>query len=281
MELLPNDIFGKMGKLLEDYSNAYADPIRIAGKQLADFRAEIEGITKPLADFAKKARFAAEKEELNRVLEPHGWFVPTLLSQDQVADLQRIAVVDKDADAAIVKLIEYSDEGLDKRIVDAAYACKAFKNRRALIGEALEAHIEGRYALSIPVFLAQAEGAYLQTLEKHGISGDMLFRKSNWDSNDIEALIEELPVSEIVVASTLRGFSTAMYTQFAAKVYSSQDLKSLKNQYSKGFLSRHAVFHGWDESYNSKENSIKALFLLDSIREIIEMLNAYMRSTSA
>lgn len=281
MELLPNDMLGKMGKFLEDYIKAYADPIRIAGKQLADFRAAIEGITKPLVDFAKKARFAADKEELNRVLEPHGWFVPPLLSQDQVADLQRIAVVDKDADAAIVKLIKYSDDGLDSRIVDVACAHKAFKKRRVLIDEALEAHIKGRYALSIPVFLAQAEGAYLQTLEEHGISRDMLFRKSNWDPNDVEALIEELPVSEIVMVSTLRGFSTAMYTQFAARVYSSQDLKSLKNQYSKGFLSRHAVFHGWDESYNTKENSIKALFLLDSIRGIIEILSAYISSTSA
>jgi len=223
-------------------------------------------------NLAREAQLAEMRGQLNDVLAQHAWFVPPLLSPEEVKQLHQIAVVNGDVCAGIEKLVAYCDEGVVEEIVETACRHKAFASRIPILRQALEAHKDGKFALSIPVFLAQAEGAYLEMLEAHGVSDrwTYLFNKEEW--NSIDKLIGELPCTEIVLAETLRAFSTVMCEQFVARVRSFQDLEQLKAKYPEGFLSRHAVLHGRDVGYATKENSIRAAFILDTVREIISLM---------
>jgi len=225
-------------------------------------------------NLAREAQLAEMRGQLNDVLAQHAWFVPPLLSPEQVKQLHQIVVVNGDVCAGIEKLVAYCDEDEEvvEKIVDTASRQKAFASRISILRQALEAHKDGKFALSIPAFLAQAEGAYLEMLEAYGVSDrrTYLFDKEEW--NSVEELIGELPCTEIVLAETLRAFSTVMCEQFVARVRSFQDLEQLKAKYPKGFLSRHAVLHGRDVGYATKENSIRASFILDTVREIISLM---------
>lgn len=281
MNKKPPDQWEQIRKISEAYCKAFFEAMQPAQerffKRIAAFHeaAQEEALNLATAalNLAKKEQLVKKMEQVNDTLAQHAWFVPPLLSEGQITQLHRLAVVNGDANAAIAELIDYCDAGLPEKIVDAACSQKAFGNRTLLLRQALEAHTEGRFALSIPVFLAQAEGAYLQTLEAHGIFDDAyLFKKGEWAKAPVERFIEGLPLTEVLFASTFRAFSVTMCEQFTATVKSTKDLKRLKAKYPRGFLSRHAVLHGRDEGYATKENSLRALFILDTVRELVSRL---------
>ncbi len=220
-----------------------------------------------IMQLAGKALLAKQIEELNYALADRAWFVPVLLSEDRVRVLHRAAVTDGNVDGAITQLLAYCDEDLAQQIIDATCSQRGFEKRENLLREAYAAHTQGYYALSIPVILAQAEGAYLDMLETHGIvNAAYLFTKDEWDIASVEEFIGMLPLNELMFASALRGFSTSMCKQVTERVRSSSDLDQLRIQYPNGFLSRHGVLHGRDTDYGTRDNSLRSLFVLDTVR---------------
>ncbi len=281
MSTTSSDEWEQIRKISEAYCEAFFEAMEPArhefSKRIAAFQKTMQKETlsfgKAILSMAKKEQLARKMEEINKTLRQEGWFVPPILSEGQITQLHRLAVVNGDVDAAMSELIGYCEDGLPEKIVDAACSHKAFEHRTAFLRQALQAHVEGKFTLSIPVFLAQAEGTYLQTLEAHGIFNEAyLFKGKEWAEAPIEDCIDELPITEIVFASILRAFSVAMHEQFTARVRSMEDLEQLRVKYPKGFLSRHAVLHGRDDRYNTKENSIRALFILDTVRELVNRL---------
>ena len=277
MSQIPSGQWEQIRKLSEAYSEAFFKAMEPAlqglSKRSAELQEAAQSVGEAILGITKKAQLARRIEEVNDALRDEGWFVPPLLSEEQITRLHQLTVVNRDSDAAITKLIGYCDDDLAEKIIDAACSHKAFENRAVFLRQALQAHMEGKFALSIPVFLTQAEGVYRQTLEVSKISNNApLYNAKEWKEALDNDFAGELPITEIVLAATLRGFSASMSEQFTAHVTSMTDLECLRARYPKGFLSRHSVLHGRDNQYATKENSIRALFILDTVRELVSTL---------
>lgn len=123
--------------------------------------------------------------------------------------------------------------------------CTAFPKRAGTISEAFNAHISGQYALSIPVFLIQAEGICVDTLGVKLFSAPQGIPQTRsatdqWADNPLsEALL--LPIREIsgVTASDKKR----------------PDFPHSPN--------RHEILHGLDTDYATLTNSLKVISLLD------------------
>lgn len=119
--------------------------------------------------------------------------------------------------------------------------CSDFPLRARVLQQAFLAHNEGRYALSIPVFLAQADGI---CQDLHGVQ---LYARRNGEM----ALGGKLePIG--------RGFGQAlmlapMLTPLPIVAHS-KDRKSGSDD-----LNRHAILHGESTGYDTKENGCKAI----------------------
>lgn len=133
-----------------------------------------------------------------------------------------------------------------------------FKHRLPLLSEAIEAHIEGRYALSVPVFLAQTEGIIA---DGYGHKGRLNHRRGNkHQSNECMALtdyLEDLLSSKDVLA----------LDQFAKDYFLKNVLEGFRHGvFPMPSLSRHAIMHGADVSYNTIENSLKCILLFEYLQ---------------
>jgi hypothetical protein len=106
-----------------------------------------------------------------------GWFLgESFLSADVgvLADLVRSG----DLAAADAMMVRFAGEEVTH--VEEMLA-RHWPDRTAILGEAFAAHREGRYALSIPVFLAQADGIAAEVL------GVGLYERERcaWDSSSV------------------------------------------------------------------------------------------------
>jgi len=242
-----------------------------ARKTLDDFAAlfNIESLkTQVRAD-----RTAEEFAQINEFLEEHGWFAPPSLSPvERKAILARISA-GSDACAIIEQELAFCRGGLNLRIIEKAVGCWAFRSRESLLQDAYKAYTEHRFSLCIPVFLSQTEGAYVEALATVVPAAEdrsMLFRRST--STDTETASWQLPVIEIVLHKHLQAFSRTLSSQVTQSVWSQEDLSELQARYPRGVLSRHGIMHGIDTDYATVENAVKALFLLDVVREILDYL---------
>lgn len=126
----------------------------------------------------------------------------------------------------------------------------ALPTRAAKFKSAFAAHRRGEYDLSILAFMAQADGVCAELRGGHFFLKDRSTRKpetavyaSAFEANFIDqiahlALVEELPIRE--------------------------QMRLRKTNGSTG-LNRHAVMHGESIDYDTKENSLRALSLLNYV----------------
>lgn len=226
-----------------------------------------------LQDMVRRDRVAKQVEALNSFLEDEGWFVPPILDEEEQVTLLEMVESGKASDAVIQRLLEWCESGGGREIVETASSNWAFSGREALLEQAFEAHEEGKYALSVPVFLSQAEGAYVGVLVSASTSSKDrpgLFQCR--EPKAIEDFSGELPLTDVVLHTHLRSFSCALSNQFVKSVWTEKNLEDLRTRYPRGVLSRHGVMHGIDKDYGSLENGVKALFVLDVIRELLDRL---------
>lgn len=238
------------------------------------YRGLIEGFNlKFFQDMARRDHEAKQVETLNSFLEDQGWFAPPILDEDQRAALLEMVESKCAPDSVVRQLVEYCVTGVGRAIVEKAACNWAFSGRGTLLEEAFEAHEQGKYSLSIPVLLSQAEGAYIGLLVLGGASQEDrpgLFKGRV--PKEIEKFSWDLYPADVVLHTHLRSFSRALSAQFVESVWTEEDLNSLRAKYAMGYLSRHGVMHGIDKDYGSLENGVKALFILDVIRALLDRL---------
>ncbi len=120
-----------------------------------------------------------------------------------------------------------------------------FPERAEVLSEAVDAHLNGKYALSVPVFLAQADGICQQRF------GVQLYSKQR---NGIPKLATTIEAENFdpLLSSLFYPIITAM--PLTANQNERVELGDI--------LNRHAVLHGEVSNYNSRLNSCRSLSLL-------------------
>ena len=126
-----------------------------------------------------------------------------------------------------------------------AVLIKSYPHRSQPLQEAFGAHRECKYALSIPVFLTQADGIFYERFEKH------LFSKRG--PGAVSAFSSEV---------TGRFFQAVLHPLMLA-IPLWEDTRRLSDTFEG--LNRHQVLHGMKADYNTEMNSLKTISLLDNL----------------
>jgi hypothetical protein len=181
---------------------------------------------------------AAEKSVFERLLD-YAWFFDPAMDADIFFRLAQL--VDAQDEDAINRIMA---NNFRARLDAIAPELAANDPPRArLLTDAFAAHREQRYALAIPVFLAQADG----------ISRDLMG-------------------AEYFTFLKSKGLPEALIVQVAGDFFLESALRALipkgtirehTSKMAAGSFNRHAILHGIDTAYDSELNSLKAISLLN------------------
>jgi len=258
----------------------YAQALLDGCSTLAELEKIIHGIPEqvgPVVEAVRRHVLAMPMAELiaalNARLLEHGWFLPPSLAEEELREALTIA--DGSSEAVIQWLLDLGERSLTATIAQRAISHEAFRGRRRALAEALAAHRAGRYFLSVPVFLAQAEGAFIESIDSlidYEQPRTSLFSKEAKTGSALLELAELLRVSDPIKANHFFAFAEALQRELSASMRVDRVAPCSSRGLQAGSLSRHAVMHGIDKAYGCLENSTKALFVLDEIRELLDHL---------
>jgi len=160
----------EMGRRMQEAFAPLARQIEEAQQSLAPLLQEASRTFDELPDRNRRAL---------RVLATHGWYLDPELAIPDLFEVSR-AFESGAVEAANDELCRH----FDARASDIEQQlCSTFPNRKALFEQSFAAHRGGQYALSIPVFLAQADGLC------HELAGVQLYSRR---SDGIVAVVTQL-----------------------------------------------------------------------------------------
>jgi hypothetical protein len=132
-----------------------------------------------------------------------------------------------------------------------------FASRMHIIKDALEAHCDGRYSLSVPALIPQIEGILNEYVLANGLV--VKFGKIQQVYNAVIGDADSYSLSTWVITSTLLFLlkhSTYAFTDFADE---------LKKSVNSRKTTRHTILHGVALKYDRPIHSLKAFLILDAI----------------
>ena len=124
-----------------------------------------------------------------------------------------------------------------------------FSHRMKILKEAVAAHIEGRFELSIPTLLPQIEGI-IADISEH--AGRMKFK-------NLKDYVESIFVRN------------SRFDRIGKTFYLSTLLEDFEWQDSIPFFSRNAILHGADTNYASASNSLRLILILNQLQDSIQV----------
>lgn len=230
--------------IVADFSQAYAAQLAEVGKVAMEFLTPV---------FEKLQQFSGELSPRLReailTLGFHGWYLDLDMAVSDLWDLGQ-ALREGNVTDAETWLHKYFDEALDE--IEASITSR-FPCRAHIIGPAFEAHKRGEYVLSIPLFLAQADGICRE------MTNEQLFKKRN-KKPQVAAFVERVAGDSVSRAALLSPL-----TQTLPINASEQDRPAEPNA-----LNRHEVLHGTSLDYGTKTNSLKAVSLLNYVATVVD-----------
>ena len=207
-------------------------------KRIAEWEESFRRLVKELPERDRKAL---------RRLGEEGWF----LDPDMPVTLLRYleALFQEHPDEMAEALSGFYRKRLDViegKLID------SYPRRGHLFQQAFEAHREGKYGLSVPVFLTQADGIFWErTPENQSLFISKQRKKASSDCASHSG--REIWLHPLVILSPLWMN------------------KSERDDKSESFvgLNRHQVLHGESTDYDTEQNSLKAISLLSYLHWIL------------
>jgi len=185
------------------------------------------------------------------VLVENGWYAFADMS---ARDVRSIAdQFQDDPIAAGERIAQWVRDRVDQVEADLAFE---FPDRRAILANAFAAHREGTFNLSVPVFLAQADGIWLERCGHNLFDGDI--------SATVAAALGDR-VRDGVIDRLLRTLTSREWK-----------LRRSKGGRGPSFsdLNRHQVLHGEATDYGTEENSLKAIAMLHFSNFVLRRLTS-------
>lgn len=209
------------------------------------------------------ARIIQEKMLKNEVMLQSGWwFTPSLLKNlpaSQISEpLRAYSEGDKGAITRLFMTVYHRNEFqyLDYT-VGGWSKNKLFAPWMKIIKDALEAHREKKYSLSVPALLLSSEGIATDYCKRKGIFAAKM--RSN-GGKKIKAAIDR----KQKIDPSLKIFALdLLFEAIDNRLYQhTNKLRKPRASY-RHFLNRHAVLHGLTHTYDSPKNSLQCFMLLD------------------
>lgn len=231
------------------------DQIDAAARAVAPILREIaktqDWLAPRLAEIARAAAALPQKQRdaLDR-LARDGWYPHSELLMSEIFDVADLLEEGK-IEEARTRMCNHFDSEL--QTLEGQLSVK-HSDRLRVLRPALEAHRVGQYALSIPVFLAQADGICAQSC------GTELYARRNGSP-------------KLAAALDLQGltpFERSLFHPLLEPMPISASAK--ERDLTTENLHRHAILHGEAFDYDTRVNSARALSLLLYVAWVFDIL---------
>jgi len=190
------------------------------------------------------------------------WAAPALLPYPLSRILKQLE--ERDEDGASATLRSYCNPQWIKQLSSKWWTIEQFEIRKPLIGQALQAHLEGKYGLSIYALLPQVEGIVSDYISTRLPEPEMPWRQKS-KTRKFQDLVLDGPPS---------SYTYQRIVQSAIDfIVDGPVLKSFRrwvDEIDEAFPGRHFVEHGkYDTSLFTEEKSVKLFLLLDTLYHIM------------
>jgi hypothetical protein len=224
----------------------------------------VRGLGQLLIEFAERAGQAQLR--VMPYLSDRGWYITYRFPVNLFIHLDSLRQAGNHAevDAAMSELARQNLGDVESALR------RRFPDRERLFADAFEAHRLGKYTLSIPVFLSQADGVGCEVL---GIPRHFFKAK-----NRSAALQQKLKAFVVFgVPFVVNGVEKEMLdpleseSSLTAATEERDDRQSTEPWFCP--LNRHGVLHGVDTDYASEANSLRCVLLLQYLLDVDQILH--------
>jgi hypothetical protein len=252
-------------------------------KETRKVLAQVSEIANELAEAFSKV-LSKDSESIYDAVEKHSELVLPLLRKAKLwyfpsmpievpRDLRLLAEQAKEVTSKQIEKVFIDNYSVNnhialKEMVSSWLHSSFFDRRKRIIEDALEAHISGKFTLSIPALLPQVEGILSSKTNRNAGSVGLLL-KAAVEQNDLSDIsIFNAVEDDILIALATDPFLFKGHT-FGEFFTPEKYTEWVTGQ---GFdstpLNRHAILHGVQIDYATEINSLRVFFLLDSVHGI-------------
>jgi hypothetical protein len=189
-----------------------------------------------------------------RDLAYRGWFLTDEMTLNELSVFYNLSTSQNSVDEA--RIDQYMEDLVSKyadHIRASLYG--RYPARKNILESAFKAHNAGEYDLSVPVFLAQADGIGIDLL--NGVSPF-----SRKESGGILAIATE-------INSLSAQVDTILIEPLGLKLGMTANSASPERAQHPHIYNRHEIIHGISLNYGSKRNSLKAISLLGHLATVV------------
>jgi hypothetical protein len=236
-------------------------------ESLAEFNRRVKNIFEQLEKDLEDARqeYFNQTGCVREKLAEMGWFLPnytrSVLSRE-LRDMRRLgSKTSKEIDEYCYQFYQDRLERIHSEVVH------AFPDRKNAIDEAIEAHQLGKYFLSVPVLLIQADGIFAEHSNKFSVFAQcsrigVFDRERRSPTPKSKRWLEDLILNDEFVMSYMKPLCMVTALNMNPTERASAGIT----------LNRHAVLHGECVDYGTQMNSLKSLSFLYFVTTAIECL---------
>lgn len=258
----PFDDLHNFGSAIEEISAQ----IRQTAENFRDVFAHVQEtmgrVTKALQELPQKYH------HIQPYLADRGWFLGGGLTPGRYARL--VEALDKSEHDVIESFMrDFAKSRIDDMLEGVREHCP---KRSAIVGDAVEAHREAKYTLSIPALLAQSDGIC------HDILAAYLFTKRK--GTTASAIRRLLEPTTVLGEPVPLGFLNDLFLKPLRGSSSISERTEKRDERRKrdptyGPLNRHGVLHGIDLDYPTEANSLRTILLIDYLIEVKQFLDSH------
>ena len=209
---------------------------------------EIEEWLRPLTKLQKILK-EIEKFKQKSIYREFEFNWLTFLTFDQMLALLKMHKEGNDKDIRKMLIRVSKNKTFLQNFKEELSGIPIFQPRLHVLKETLEAHVDGKFALSIPSMLAQIEGILWDIATKKGFAIGTCIIDPQGKRKPVKS------VSPVVSETPLYYLMTDYLAEFF-----------LHKIYTHNF--RHAILHGRNPNYDKAEDSMKLIMLLRTLMEI-------------
>lgn len=260
--VLPTINFSKSA--LNVYQSQWVEIQKKAARSVSEILASFAPVFEQIA---KAFPTEEEFERVSSLLADRGWFLGLQFPIGIVRQIDELHVA-AGAEAVEALMQDYVRARAERIIRAVQERCP---NRTSILDTVFTAHLEGRYELSVPVLVAQADGVALEVLGGHFFLKDKSSKPRPTKARKaLEQRLLELGIEldngfvEIAMAPLYDGASIGLPTWDRNQRRTTDPLF--------GPLNRHGVLHGLDTDYGTEGNSLRAILLLEFVLSVESVL---------
>ncbi|MDD5477719.1 MAG: hypothetical protein PHG87_05960 [Candidatus Omnitrophica bacterium] len=204
-------------------------------------------IGKILVDYANKTAKAADIILINM-----GWWI---LPEWTPTDIFNVVLLYREGKEKQIEkqIMTFFDNKKLNKMLKEWKQSHLLKSRIHILKDAIWAHNQGKYTLSVPALLPQLEGIMVEGLE---LKGNVRYKEIK------DSFQDKLKASEVDFIFTIKSSGYRIIEQYISEKFEWGQITSSK-------FSRHAILHGHYTNYNRKKTSLKLILLIDYVQKVL------------